>query len=166
MDKLKIICDFNTLLDEFIEKMILQFPQESKLKSYKSAYRVMITCNKTMPIKIAMGGMLSFKEQIKNRDEQFFKKRQTFIDKAVTATSFSDDLGLVNYWETLTDTSKTAIWDYIQTLFVLGEMYINNDNEVINNVYELHDSLSFNESITVIDENKTFTDEVINKINK
>ena len=94
--KKKILTDFNTVLDEFIEKMILQFPEESKLKSYKSAYNVTKMYDKSMPIKVAMGGMLPFKTQIKDRDEDFFKSRETFLEKAVVASSFSNDLGLVN----------------------------------------------------------------------
>ena len=145
--KNKILLDFNKVLDEFIEKMILQFPQESKLKSYKSAYNVTKMYDKTMPIKIAMGGMLPYKDHIKTRNEDFFRNKKTFIDKAVIASSFSNDLGLVNYWATLSDVSKIAIWEYIQTLFVLGEMYINNDSNIISSINKIYNNLSFNESL-------------------
>lgn len=164
--KKKILTDFNTVLDEFIEKMILQFPEESKLKSYKSAYNVTKMYDKSMPIKVAMGGMLPFKTQIKDRDEDFFKSRETFLEKAVVASSFSNDLGLVNYWDNLSENSKTAIWEYIQTLFVLGEMYINNDSEVMNKIHRIYNNFSFSDSIDVIEKNNTFTEEFINKINK
>ena len=164
--KKKIIDDFNTVLDEFVEKMILQFPQETKLKSYKSAYNVTKLYDKSMPLKIAMGGLLTFKQEIKDRNEDFFKTRKTFVDKVVEASSFSNDLGLVNHWETLSENSKVAIWEYIQTLFVLGEMYINNDSETINKINNIQNNMLFNESINVIDKNNTFTEEFINKINK
>jgi len=56
----KVIEEFNKTLDEFINKMIAQFPNESKLKTYYSAYKVTKMYDKTMPIKIYMGGCLNF----------------------------------------------------------------------------------------------------------
>ena len=34
---MKVLDEFNKTLDEFINKMILQFPQETKLKTYYSS---------------------------------------------------------------------------------------------------------------------------------
>ena len=113
-----IVDEFNKTLDEFINKMILQFPVETKLKTYYSAFKVTKMYDKSMPIKIFMGGCLNFTQQIKDRDTEFFAKRETFVNRIKEASSFTDDTGLVNYWENLSDASKTAMWDYIQTLFV------------------------------------------------
>ena len=70
------------------------------------------------------------------------------------------------YIPDLNKNSKTAIWEYIQTLFVLGEMYINNDSEVMNKIHRIYNNFSFSDSIDVIEKNNTFTEEFINKINK
>ena len=61
-----VIEEFNKTLEEFINKMILQFPEETKLKTYYSAFKVTKMYDKSMPIKIYMGGCLSFTEQIYN----------------------------------------------------------------------------------------------------
>ena len=156
-----VIDEFNKTLDEFINKMIIQFPLETKLKTYYSAFKVSRMCDKTMPIKIYMGGCMDFKEQIKNRDTEFFAKRKQFVNKLKKCSSFTDDTGLVNYWENLTDISKNAIWDYVQTLYVMGEMYIKKDNSIINDVYN---NLSFDETLQNLDEHKTFSDDYINKL--
>jgi hypothetical protein len=77
MDFKTLIDEFNKTLEEFINKMIIQFPQENKLKSYLSAFKVTKMYDKTMPIKIFMGGSLEFKEQIKNNEtysEDFVNK--------------------------------------------------------------------------------------------
>jgi hypothetical protein len=163
---IKILDEFNKTLDEFINKMIIQFPQETKLRSYYSAFKVTKMYDKTMPIKIYMGGCLEFSEQIKNRDVEFFAKRKTFVNKIAQASSFTDDTGLVNYWENLSDNSKTAIWDYIQTLFIMGEMFINKDTNIVKKINDVYNKLSFNESMKNLKENDTFTEEFINKINK
>lgn len=165
-NSLKVLDEFNKTLDEFINKMIIQFPQETKLKTYYSAFKVTKMYDKTMPIKIFMGGCLQFSEQIRTRDTEFFAKRKQFVSKLTKASSFTDDTGLSNYWEQLSNYSKKAIWDYIQTLFVMGEMYINKDSRIINKINNIYNNLSFDESIETLKENDTFTEEFINKINK
>lgn len=162
----KVLDEFNKTLDEFINKMILQFPNENKLKTYYSAFKVTKMYDKTIPIKIYMGGCLQFSDQIKNRDTEFFAKRKTFVNKISTASSFTDDTGLVNYWENLSVNSKNAIWDYVQTLFVMGEMFINKDSSIIQKINNVYNNISFNESMKTLNENNTFTEEFINKINK
>lgn len=160
-----IIQEFNKTLEEFINKMIIQFPQETKLKSYYSAYKVTKMYDKTMPIKIFMGGCLQFSGQIKSRDTEFFAKRKGFIDKLQKASSFSDDIGLVNYWENLSDSSKNAIWDYVQTLFVMGEMYINKDTSIIQKINSVYNKVSFDETMKNIKENDTLAQEYVEKLN-
>ena len=103
-----IIEEFNKTLEEFINKMIIQFPQESKLKTYYSAYKVTKMYDKTMPIKIFMGGCLDFEEQIKKRDAEFFMNRKTFVDKCVRASSFSNDIGLKDRWVSTPEITKKS----------------------------------------------------------
>jgi len=162
----KVLDEFNKTLDEFMNKMILQFPFENKLKTYYSAFKVTKMCDKTIPIKIYMGGCLQFSDQIKNRDTEFFAKRKTFVNRMSVASSFTDDTGLVNYWDNLSVNSKNAIWDYVQTLFVMGEMFINKDSGMIQKINNVYNNISFNESMKTLNENNTFTEEFINKINK
>jgi hypothetical protein len=160
-----IIEEFNKTLDEFINKLILQFPNESKIKTYYSAFKVTKMYDKTMPLKIYMGGCLPFTEQIKNRDSEFFAKRKTFVDRLQQSSSFTDDIGLVNYWENLSEKSKTSIWDYVQTLFVMGEMYINKDSTFIHKINKVYNQLSFDKSLEDIEKHKTFSDDYIRQIN-
>ena len=84
---------------------------------------------------------------------------------AQASSSFADDTGLVNYWETLSDTSKNAIWDYIQTLFVMGEMYVNKDTSIIQNINNIYNKCSFNDSIKTMNDN-SFTEEFVKKLNE
>ena len=166
MDLQTLITEFNKTLEEFINKMIMQFPEETKLKSYLSAFKVTKMYDKTMPIKIFMGGSLQFKEQIKNRDTLFFQKRETFVNRIKQASSFADEMGLINYWENLSDVSKNAIWDYIQTLFVMGEMYITKDSSALEKINKVYMNTSFEDSMKNINENKTYSEDFVNKLNK
>lgn len=164
MDNSKsVIVEFNKTLDEFINKLITQFPQEGKLKSYYSAFKVSKMYDNVMPLKIFMGGCLNYAEQIKSRDSNFFVNKKEFVSKLQECTSFSNDIGLVNYWEDLSMNSKNAIWDYVQTLFVMGEMYINKDTSIINSINSVYSNLSVGE-INKIEKNNEFSPEFISKL--
>ena len=106
-----------------------------------------------LPLKLFMGGCLNFKEQIKTRNTDFFLNRPQFVERVKNCTSFADDIGLVDHWLNLSDESKNSIWEYIQTLFVMGEMYINNDSNLMNNINEIYNNLS-KEEIDNMAENK------------
>ena len=93
---INVLEEFNKTLDEFINKMILQFPEETKLKTYYSAFKVTKMYDKTMPIKIYMGGCLQFSDQIKNRDTEFFAKRKAFVNKLRGQLLM---YWLVNFWK-------------------------------------------------------------------
>ena len=125
---------FNQILDEFIVKLINQFPDEIKLTEYYKLLKMIKILNKDLPIKIYMSHALPVKEFIKNRDSQYFKNKKGFVKGLKENISFSSAVGLEDRWENLSEVSKNAIWDYTQTLFVLGEYYINNNNELLNEI--------------------------------
>ena len=94
-----------------------------------------------------MSSTLSNKEKIKNRDEKYFMYDSTsyFRKSAVELSTFSSETGLIDKWENLSDNSKTAIWDYIQTLFVMGEMYINKNENAMEQIRLVDKNFNRNE---------------------
>ena len=52
----------------------------------------------------------------------------------IELSTFSSETGLIDKWKNLSANSKTAIWDYIQTLFVMGEMYMNKNKNAIEQI--------------------------------
>jgi len=158
-----VLTEFNNTLDEFITKLINQFPDEYKLKTYYNTFKITKMYDKSLPIKIFMGGCLKFTDQIKNRDSEFFIQTKEFVTKLKNCTSFSDDIGLVKYWEDLSEISKKSIWDYVQTLYIIGEMYIKKDTSIINNINNIYNNLSHDE-FENINKNNKITDSLISKI--
>jgi hypothetical protein len=141
----QILTKFNILIEEFIVKMLNAFPDEQKLRTYYNAFKISKLYSKQLPIQIFMGGCLDFEQQIKTRDAEFFINRKTFVDKCVRASSFSNDIGLRDRWESTPEITKKSIWDYIQTLYVLGEMYIKKDQGVVDKINQVYDSMSISE---------------------
>lgn len=160
-----ILNKFNTILQEFIEKMLNTFPEEQKLKTYYNAFKISKLYSNQLPVQIFMGGCLDYADQIKTRDSDFFINKKTFVDKCVKASSFSNDIGLKDRWDTTPEKTKKSIWDYIQTLFVLGEMYISKDQSVVDKINKIYESMSFGEMKRFENENVTkFSDDFTKKI--
>ena len=158
-----ILDEFNKTLDEFMSKMINQFPEEKKILKYYQVFKFTKVYDKSLPLKIYMSTSLSSKEYIKNRDDEYFLNNKPLQEKALELSSFSSETGLQEQWKTLSDASKTAIWDYIQTLFVMGEMYINSDHNAIEELKRIHTNFDRNE-VNSIYNNNGLTDKFINMI--
>lgn len=141
----ELLDNFNTILEEFILKSISTFPDEPKIRTYYRMFSISRKYNKQLPIKVFMGGCMHFKDQIKNRDSDFFMNRQTFVEKCVSVSSFSDDLGIRGHWSSLSNDTKKNIWDYVQTLYVLGENYINGNKDIIKQINNTYENLSLTE---------------------
>ena len=160
-----IVEKFNITLDEFICKMINQISDEPKIKTYYSAFKVAKMFKKNLPIELYMGGCINFVEQIKTRDSEFFLQRKQFVTACVECSSFSNDIGLLNHWSNLSDNTKSAIWDYIQTLFVMGEMYMKKNENSLEKITSVYNNFSHDE-IQRFDDNSNnqFLDDFLNKL--
>ena len=122
----KEVTKFNNLLEELLDKMIAKF-QNDKLMSYRRFFILMKTMKPKTPVNLFMSGCVNYKDQIKTRNEDFFLTSSEIQEKSKYFGNFTEDCGLSSYWSELTDSTKCAIWEYIQTLFVLGEIIINKD---------------------------------------
>ena len=95
----------------------------------------------------------------------FFINKKTFVDKCVKASSFSDDIGLRDRWDYTPELTKKSIWDYIQTLYVLGEMYIKKEHGTIDQINHVYNSMSVSELERFENDNVTqLSDDFVRKI--
>tara|TARA_B100000768_G_scaffold181825_1_gene206709 strand:+ start:1505 stop:1990 length:486 start_codon:yes stop_codon:yes gene_type:complete len=125
----KEIENFNKLFEEFLEKIISKFPY-AKLKSYYRGFKILKSTSPATPSNLFMAGCVDYKVQIRQRDDQFFLKDKSVNSKAKNFGNFTEDCGLDTYWNELTPSTKKAIWDYIQSLFVLGEIIVNKHKDL------------------------------------
>lgn len=122
----KEIDNFNKLFEEFMEKIISKFPY-TRLKTYYRGFKILKSSSPATPANLFMAGCVEYKNHIKQRDDNFFLKSKSINDTARNFGNFTEDCGLNTYWSELTPATKKAIWDYIQSLFVLGEIIVNKD---------------------------------------
>lgn len=130
---------FNELFEEFLEKIIAKFPNQ-KLKTYRRGFFLLKSASPSVPVNLFMSGCIDYKKEIKSRNETFFLKDKKISDTANVFGNFTDDSGLDTYWAELSPSTKKAIWDYIQSLFVLGEMIINKDEKSFEKYNKLYAS--------------------------
>jgi hypothetical protein len=107
---------FNDMAITFLSRMEETFPHEQKIKLYRQQFSLVQGMNSRKPVEMFMESIYDYGEQILTKDEKFFKQDQ-FVN---AAESISGKMGLTQYWDTMTDKTKCAIWEYITGLYILG----------------------------------------------
>ena len=126
---IKEINKFNMLFEELLDKMVDKF-QNDKLRSYRRFFIMMKSTMPKTPVNIFMSSCVQYKHHIRNRDDKFFLQDDTIKEKSKYFGNFTEDCGISDYWTSLSSKTQTSIWDYIQSLFVLGEIIINKNTEL------------------------------------
>ena len=116
---------FNNLFEEFLNKLMLKFDSE-KLRFYKNTFLVIKKMKPYIPVYLFMSSSINYKKEIINKDENFFIKNKKIKDNC---SYFNIDSELIQL-EKLSELDKNAIWQYIQSLFAIGEK-IKKDNKKI-----------------------------------
>jgi len=103
---------WNDMMEQFITELEQTFPEEKAIKKYKSSFELLRKSNPRKCIDAYMSGVGKYQEKVMNKDESFFLENDDSIIK---------ELNLKKHWtDTLSSKTKDAIWQYLQTLFVLG----------------------------------------------
>ena len=114
---------FNYNLRRFVLDIIKIFPDLSEdLKEYYALVLDNETCNEDKFIKRYMRKLGDFKDLISQKNNDLFNE-PIHILKSV-------DFKELMAREEVTDTIRDSIWDYIQTLFVIGETIVSDSNSI------------------------------------
>ena len=114
---------FNSYLKLFINNIIETFSEfEEVLKEYYKELLENDQCNDDKYVKRFMKKLQTQKNNISNKNDDLFKE-SIFILKNV-------DFNLIWHSEELSENNKDVIWDYIQTLYILGETIVSDSDKV------------------------------------
>lgn len=102
---------FNSVMDEFLSELKETFPEEKKLKVYYNSFLTMKKANPKKILELFMQNASPHSTLITNRDESLFSSNNEIIPDVDLSKLWNDDLD--------SDT-KGAIWQYLNTLYVLG----------------------------------------------
>jgi CRISPR-associated protein Cas8b1/Cst1 subtype I-B len=104
---------FNETMEQFLTELNLTFPENKAVIKFQAAFELM---KQTAPSKILDNFMISVKpysQKITSKDESFI------LEDSVNIESLSG-IDLASMWSQASDTTKSAIWQYLHTLVFIG----------------------------------------------
>ena len=157
MDKTNIEY-FNNHYRSFVNDIITTFPEFKELvKEYYGEFLTVGDSNDDKHVKRFMRKIKDYKTQIGKKDESIFEESLFLIKNVDFKTIWSSD--------ELSTSNKETIWEYIQTLFVLGETIIS-DSDKIKKMVENFKNLRNTTTGEEIENNTEETDEMAEMIKK
>jgi hypothetical protein len=100
------------MMGQFLVELSKAIPTETGIKKFLTSFELLRSTNPRAIVETFMKGVSPYAEQITNRDE-------TLID-AMASMDYLKDLNLQSNWSSLSSNTKNAVWQYLQTLFMLG----------------------------------------------
>ena len=111
------------MMDKFLDELVKTFPEEKGLKKYQSTFDIMKKANPRKCVEVFMGSAHQFQSQIMAKDEKFFLEG---------SVEFLDALNIKRWWGgDLSESTKGAIWQYLQTLMILGTTITSTDADTL-----------------------------------
>lgn len=103
---------FNDMMEQFINELVLTFPDEKQFKKFQTTFAVARATSPKQPCKVFINAIKPYSSLIMAKDEKFITELK--LDEL-------EDLDLTKIWTPeLSTKTKDAIWQYFQTLFIIG----------------------------------------------
>jgi hypothetical protein len=104
---------FNDMLDQFIKELMSVFPDDKNIKKAYTKFDMLRSTNPKKCVKKFMKHIGPHAKYVMDKDEAMFASG--------TCPEFLTDMGIDAYWTPeLSQATKDAIWQYLQTLYMLG----------------------------------------------
>jgi hypothetical protein len=105
---------FNDMMEQFLSELALTFPEEAAMKKYQAKFELARVASPRLTLDVFMKGIAPFTAMIMSKDEQFFKNHLAEIP-------ILEEMNMHECWnDDVSSATKDAIWQYIQTLYILG----------------------------------------------
>jgi len=103
---------FNDMMLQFLCELKDTFPEEKAIKKYAASFDIMRKSNPRKCVEVYMSAIGPFSQRITSKDE-------TLLDEE--NLTFLNDMNIKKHWTPeLSNNTKDAIWQYLQTLYMLG----------------------------------------------
>ncbi len=104
---------FNDMLPQFLVELHKTFPEEKGIKKMTTSFELIKQTNPRLIVDGFMTGVTPYADKISGKDESFLLEEIETID-------FLKDLNIKSYWTRMSESTKGATWQYLQTLYMLG----------------------------------------------
>jgi len=121
---------FISMMDHFIEELLVTFPSETKIKVYKSSFDMLKKSNPRKVLTLFVDTVSPYTQQIMNKDES------VMLDDSIPLNA---ELNLKGIWESPTTTANTkeAIWAHLTTLLMFGTTIQNIPSGLMQSIEQL-----------------------------
>ena len=111
MKRMTSVSAFNDMLEQFLTELMGTFPEEKSIKKYHSGFDVLRKSNPKKVVEGFMAAVAPHSQKIMNKDESLLNDNIEVLD----------ELSIKKHWNGgISDNTKGAIWQYLQTLYMLG----------------------------------------------
>jgi hypothetical protein len=78
-----------------------------------TSFDILKSTNPRLVVDAYMKGVTPYADKISSKDE-------TFLIEEIDTIDFLKDLNIKSYWEQMSENTRAATWQYLQTLYMLG----------------------------------------------
>lgn len=107
------VAAFNEMMGQFLMELHKTFPEENGLKKYITVFEMVRETNPKKIVNKFMDNVAPHVDKISARDESLFLEDSSDLE-------FIKAFNIKECWPKASDNTKAAIWQYIQTLYMLG----------------------------------------------
>lgn len=104
---------FNDMMAQFLVELHKTFPDEKGIKKMMTSFDLLKSTNPRLVVDGFMKGVSPHAAKISAKDESFLLEDMNTIE-------FLKDLDVAKNWAKMSEGTKGAIWQYLQTLYMLG----------------------------------------------
>lgn len=129
MNKDDIISLFNTKLKEFVNDLLLLYPEDGNLHAAKSAILLLKTIDGKKTLILFKTHIYDkYKNELYAKDESFFLK-QTYEEETRLLENIADNItqqlveNIKHHWTSMSESNKEIVWKYWLILLKLCEKY-------------------------------------------
>jgi len=99
------------MLEQFLTELMGTFPEETSIKKYHAGFDVLRKSNPKKVVEGFMNAIGPVSQKIMNKDESILDDNLEILN----------ELSIKKHWNGgISDNTKGAIWQYLQTLYMLG----------------------------------------------
>ena len=129
---------WNDMMGQFLTELVQTFPEEPAIKKYMTSFELI---RKTNP-RLAIEG---FMKAIKDCQEKIMQKDESFFLSTSNQNEFLRELNIAKHWnDSLSAATKDAIWQYLQTLSILGTTLIALPADALSQIESVAESMAKN----------------------
>lgn len=124
---------FTSVLDEFLNELKETFPKEKKIKVYYNSFTTMKKTNGRKVLELFMEAATPKAQMITSKNEELFSDDTLF-----------PDIELSKLWKSIDTETKDTIWQYLNTLYVLGSTITSLPKELMQTIESVAENCAAN----------------------